>query len=259
MKYSSRFFLYAPVAVFTLLCLAACVTWWVKAAALTDRLAAVNGREVMPGVTLSFTAQKVGGFPFNLDTEISGFTIAVTTPNGPTRWSSEKFAIHALTYGRDETIFEAAGRQRLQWTKQDGTHRKLDFVVGALRASAIVRHGLLDRFDLDLVGFGSTAFIAQRLQFHARRNNKSALDVLVMADGLTACPHHVVRHATTITNAETVAPLLSGTESYRAAIASWRTAGSGVMTDKNDLPGLSEIAAEQLLNPSALADAICRH
>jgi hypothetical protein len=257
-QYSNRFFLYAPLAVFAVLCVAASVTWWIKASAWSDRLAAANGREVMPGVTLSFAAKKIGGFPFNLDTEFSDLTIAVATPNGPTRWSSEKFALHALTYGRDETIFEAAGRQRLEWTKQDGTRNTLDFAVGALRASAIVRSGLLSRFDFDLVGFGSKAFTARRLQLHARRNNGDTLDVLATADGLTACSRHVVRDTTTITKLDALAPLLSGAQSYPVAATAWRNAGGTAMADKNDLPAVSELAAEQLLNPSALALAICR-
>ena len=255
MKYSSRFFLYAPLAVFAILCVAASVIWWIKASALADRLAAVNGREVMPGVTLAFAAKKIGGFPFNLDTELREFSVAVATPNGPTRWSSEKFALHALTYGRDETIFEAAGRQRLEWTQQDGTRRILDFVVGALRASAIVRSGSLSRFDLDLVGFGSKAFTARRLQFHARRNNANTLDVLATADGVTACSRHVARTATTITKLNALVPLLSGSQAYPAAATAWRNAGGAAKADKND--PLSELSAEQLLNPSALASAVC--
>ena len=258
MKYSSRFFLYAPVAVFALLCLAVSAIWWIKADALADRLAAINGRDVMPGVRLAFASKTIGGFPFNLDAELGDFTVAVATPNGVTRWSSEKFAMHALTYGRDETIFEAGGRQRLEWTKQDGTRRTLDFVVGALRASAIVQHGSLSRFDLDLVGFGSKVFTAQRLQFHARRNTANTLDILAMADGMTACPRHAVRYATTITNLDTFVPLLSGAQSYPAAIMAWRKAGGAAITDKNYLPGLSEIAVEQLPNPSALAGTVCR-
>jgi hypothetical protein len=254
MKYSSRFFLYAPLAVFLILCVAASVTWWIKASALSDRLAAVNGREVMPGVTLAFAAKKIGGFPFNLDTEIRDFSVAVATPNGPTRWTAERFALHALTYGRDETIFEAAGRQRLEWTKEDGTRRTLDFAVGALRASAIVRSGSLSRFDLDLVGFGSKAFTAQRLQFHARQDAK-ATQLFVTADGLTNCRHSTIRYSATVTIDKAFERLQLAEQSWSEAVASWRTAGGNTIPDKKT--PLADLAAEHVLDASAIAAAVC--
>lgn len=251
MKYSSRFFLYAPLGVFLLLCVAAGVHWWLLASALSSRLAAVNGHQVMPGVTVSFATKKIGGFPFSLDTEFTDFAVSVATPHGPTRWRSEKFALHALTYGRDETIFEAAGKQRLEW----GQGRALDFAVGALRASAILHRGALDRFDLDLIGFGSKAFIAQQLQLHARQE-AGTLQLFVASDGVTNCRRNALRTAATVAKAEAFGPLLRAEASWTDAIARWRAAGGTVAADKPS--PLSAVAAEDLLNPDALAHAACR-
>jgi Uncharacterized protein conserved in bacteria len=251
MKYSSRFFLYAPLGVFLLLCVAAGVHWWLLASALSSRLAAVNGHAVMPGVTVSFAAKKISGFPFSLDTEFTDFAVSVATPHGPTRWRTEKFALHALTYGRDETIFEAAGKQQLMW----GAGRRLDFAVGALRASAILRRGALDRFDLDLIGFGSKAFIAQQLQVHARQEG-GALQLFVASDGVTNCRRAALRTAATVTKAEAFGHLQRAEESWTEAIARWRAQGGTVAADKPS--PLSGVAAEELLNPDALAEAACR-
>ena len=105
--------------------------------------------------------------------------------NGPLIWRSEHFAAHALTYGRAQTIFEAAGKQTLQWSDDEGRRHGLEFAVGALRASAIKDGATLTRFDLDLQDFGSAAFIAGRLQFHLRRDpSADALDVAIKADGV---------------------------------------------------------------------------
>jgi hypothetical protein len=250
LTYSSRFFLYAPLGVFLALCVAASAAWWIKASDLSERLTAVNGHAVMPGVTVSFAAKKIGGFPFNLDTELTGFSVSVATPDGLTRWRSEKFAMHALTYGRDETIFEAAGKQRLEWDHG----RSLDFAVGALRASAILRGHALNRFDLDLIGFGSKAFTAQRLQFHVRQDGE-ALQIFAAADGLTHCRKNALRTEATVTGREALARLQKGEESWTAAIARWRAGGGSVQTDKR--APLSAIAAEDVLNPTAVAEAAC--
>ncbi|HUO98542.1 MAG TPA: DUF2125 domain-containing protein [Rhizomicrobium sp.] len=255
MKYSSRFFLYAPLGVFLALLAIAGVHWWILASRLGDWLDAHNGREVMPGVTMQFAARQITGFPFSLDTEFSDFAINVATPSGPTRWRSGKFAMHALTYGRDETIFEAAGHQRLEWTDQGRTRHILAFAVGALHASAIVHHEGLDRFDLDLVGLGSKAFTAQRLQLHARQNAKTT-QIFVTADGLTGCARSSLRYEASLTIDEAFERLQIGGESWSDAVAAWRAAGGTARSGTNS--ALSSMAADEVLNPSAVADAACR-
>jgi hypothetical protein len=178
MNYSSRFFLYAPLGLFLSLALGVGIHWWVVASAFSDRLAAWNGHEIVPGVTIRYASRNISGFPFSLDTVFQDVSLRIETPRGATEWHSEHFAMHALTYGRAETIFEAAGRQELRWTGNDGRGRSLTFAVGSLHASAIQDKGGLTRFDLDLVGFGSQAMTARRLQFHIRRTRRfSTFDI----------------------------------------------------------------------------------
>ena len=237
MKYSSRFFLYAPLGVFVLLLGAAGIHWWILASRLGGWLDAHNGREAMPGVTMAFDSRRITGFPFSLDTEFKNVRFTVATPSGPTEWRSERFAAHALTYGREETIFEAAGHQTLAWLHADGTPRHLDFAVGSLRASAIDKDGALTRFDLDVVGFGSTAFTAQRLQVHLRHATSDSLDYLVSADALVAaagtCPALGTKPANltmqgTMTQARAFAGLLAGAQDWSGAVADWRRKGGEV-------------------------------
>jgi hypothetical protein len=285
MKYSSRFFLYAPVGVFLILFAIAGVRWWMLASAWSDRLAALNGHEVMPGVTLHFASKSIGGFPFTLETDLNGVSLAIATPAGPTRWTSERFALHALTYGRDEQIFEAAGHQTLEWTGTDGRRRILAFAVGSLRASAIARNGELNRFDLDLIGFGSRDFIAQRLQFHARQSARDRIDLEATAisprPSAGQCPLLESRLAqiqitAAIDQAAALGPLLGGGEDWQAAMGKMRKIGGGVRAlDISVLPqkgvaaaalksashqiqqNLAAMSAETLFEISPLTNAIC--
>lgn len=246
MKYSSRFFLYAPLGVFLFLLAAAGIHWWIAASRLTDWLDAKNGREIMPGVTLSFSARHITGFPFSLDTEMQDVIVGVATGRGTLRWQSEKFAMHALPYGRDETIFEAAGHQTLRWNASGS----LNFAVGALRASAIRRKGALERFDLDIVGFGSAVFTAQRLQLHLRRNAATALDTLVVLNGVRPpCPGlaEKAEFRGDITQADAFSRLATGDEGLEAALARWRGA-HGAFEASTPLPtDMKGIQAETLI------------
>lgn len=283
MKYSSRFFLYAPVGVFLILFVIAGVRWWMLASAWSDRLEAVNGHEVIPGVTLHFAAKKIYGFPFTLETQLKDVSLVVATPAGPTRWSSEKFALHALTYGRDETIFEAAGHQVLEWTGADGRRRVLPFAVGSLRASAIAKNSELVRFDLDLVGFGSKDFTAQRLQLHARQSARDRIDLeaMALAPRPQQCPllndstaQFVMTAA--IDQATTLGPLLGGAEDWPTAMGKMRRRGGGIRfidialsPQKGTAPDtlksashqirqdLTAMPAEALFEVAPLTNAIC--
>jgi hypothetical protein len=248
MRYSSRFFLYAPIALVLLLAAGVSLHWWRAASALEARLDAVNGRAVMPGVTLRFASRQVAGFPFSLDTQLRDVTLSVATADGPSRWQTEKFALHALTYGRDETILEAAGAQKLSWVEDGQTHA-LPFAVGSLRASAISDEAGLQRFDLDLFGFGSRAFIARRLQFHLRKN-ADKLDVLLVAADLRApgCRPFNARMAGSLTEARALAPLLAGKMDWQTALAAWRgaqgrTSGPLAAVAAEDLVGVRGLRA----------------
>ena len=262
MKYSNRFFLYAPLGVFLVLIALAGLHWWITASRLSAWLDAKNGHDIIPGVTMRYDARRVTGFPFSLDTELHELRLTVRTEHGNSLWQSERFAMHALAYGRDEVIFEAAGHQLLQ-----STDRKLAFAVGALRASAVRTHGALERFDLDVLGFGSRDFTAQRLQFHARRNGTDKLETYLLVDGL-ACAGgtHLLqgRFEASVTRASQLSRLLSGTQSWAAAIAAWRAANgkyvvSGPLDDgaRAVSAALVTMRAEDLVAGPVLLDAVC--
>jgi len=231
MNYSSRFFLYAPLGLFLAIACAVGIHWWVMASRLGSWLDLHNGREVAPGVTMTFASRGITGFPFSLDTVFRSLSFRVVTPHGPTEWRPEEFAMHALTYGRDETIFEAAGKQELSWTKDDGSKRDLIFAVGSLHASAISDSGGLARFDLDLVGFGSKVFAAQRIQFHIRRNNGDMIDVIVTADDMRAPADAIPSDGLallhlegTANQAHTLDLLRAGNERWYDGLERWRAA-----------------------------------
>src|SRR5262249_9137130 len=107
----------------------------------------------------------------------------VATADGPIVWRAEHFALHGLTYGRNELIFEAAGKQSLAWGK---THH-LDFQTGSLHASAIQDEVGLSRFDLDLVALDSPALAAGRTQFPVRRA-KDTLDIAASGEDVQLAP-----------------------------------------------------------------------
>ena len=189
MKYSSRFFLYAPLALFLSLAAATGIYWWVVAGALSSRLDAMNGRAAMPGVTLAFKSKSVSGFPFNLDVLFADVTVTVQTPHGPSSWTTEKLAMHGLTYGREQFIYEAAGRQMLRWTDLAGKPHAMPFEVGDLHASTIAGARGLSRIDIDCADFGSPMMLAARLQVHARINpGGTAIDLFATADQVHLSP-----------------------------------------------------------------------
>ena len=51
MNYSSRFFLYAPLALVVLIAAAVSLLWWRTAGAMEQQLAALKGQEVPPQFT----------------------------------------------------------------------------------------------------------------------------------------------------------------------------------------------------------------
>ena len=83
MRYSSRFFLYAPFAGLLLLTAIACTHWWLVASGLAKHLDAVNGREIMPGVRFAFAQKRLAGFPFRADVMLKGLRVNVEDVSGP--------------------------------------------------------------------------------------------------------------------------------------------------------------------------------
>ena len=238
MKYSSRFFLYAPLALFLSLAVAAGVIWWREADALSSRLDALNGHEAMPGVTLRFASKSISGFPFNLDVVLQDFRVEVATAHGPSSWHSQNFALHALTYGREQAIVEAAGHQLLTWTDLQGTSHALPFEVGEWHASIIQGERGLSRFDLDLIGLGSPALTAARIQMHARlAPGGTSVDIAVAVDAVHLSPRLSSLFGDDITqillNASAVPSrafdgLRSGRTDWMSALETWRKASGAL-------------------------------
>ncbi|MGH6827663.1 MAG: DUF2125 domain-containing protein [Rhizomicrobium sp.] len=234
MTYSSRVWLYAPVTAFLLLALGAVGHWWINARAVEAKLAAMNGQQAIPGVTVSWTKAAVSGIPFRLDVVFGDFLVRAQAPRGPVTWQSASFASHALDYGRSHEIFEAAGTQTLTWTGVDGMAHRLSFLPGSLRASAIADGNGLARFDLDLVGaVGRTgdgaAFTLGRGQFHMRRDPKTdALDLMLSAVALRApaTPFgdriRKLELYSRVTEAGAFRRLLAGRAGWMDALMAWR-------------------------------------
>ena len=245
MTYSSRFFLYAPLALFLALAVGAGANWWIAANALSKKLDSLNGRPAMPGVILSFSAKRISGFPFNLDVVFRDFRIEVETSHGPSAWSSPDFALHALAYGREQMIFEAAGTQRLSWTDSAGRYNTMPFEVGAWHASSIADAQGLTRVDMDLIGFGSPALTAKRIGLHARLNPKAdAVDVAGEVDSLTPVAQPASLFGRTILQArlsasavpsQSFAAIRSGGASWEEALEGFRRSGGRLHIDALDI------------------------
>ncbi len=269
MKYSSRFFLYAPLALFLTLAAATGVYWWSVAGALSARLDAMNGRAAMPGVTLNFASKTVSGFPFNLDVVFAGFRVTVATPHGPSTWTAEKFALHALTYGREQMIFEAAGRQALTWHDLAGRAHAMPFEVGELHASAIAQAAMLSRVDVDLIGFGSPALTAARVQLHARpAPHADALEIFATADVVHLSPRLASLFGPDIASVKlnaTAGPgkpfqaLRGGRADWIGALESWRGANGVLAVDDLEIAWdkLSAVGKGRLtLDPGHAVDGV---
>jgi hypothetical protein len=233
MKYSSRFFLYAPLALFLALAAWVMIYWWIVAGALDKKLTALNGHEALPGVTVSWRAKTITGFPFNLDIAFTGLKVAGQAAHGPFGWTSEKLVLHRLTYGRDQDIYEAAGRQTFAWTDGAGANHSADFLPGTLRASSITDARGLARFDIDIVAAAGKDFSAADLQLHLRRHpGGKDLDLMARADALalkTANPllgAHVARLRLyeTVSAADPFAGVLKGDAGWPDAAKAWRGA-----------------------------------
>ena len=233
MNYSHRFWLYAPLGVFLALAAAAMGYWWVLAGRLEKKLDALNGHQAIPGITVSFTGRRVSGFPFNLDVVFTGFAVSGMGAHGPLNWQSQNFALHALTYGRAQQIYEAAGQQALSWTDAFGKAHHITFLPGSLRASAILDAKGLARFDLDLAAAGGkdsdgTDFSAVHAQFHLRRDpSRDDLDTMVSVEDAAggATKIRSLSDYAGFTHAAALGPLLAGRASWPDAVMAWRLAG----------------------------------
>jgi hypothetical protein len=239
MKYSSRFFLWAPLALLLTLAALAMIHWWIDASALSKRLDAANGHDIMPGMRLSFGEKRIAGFPFRLDTILRNLRVEIRDTDGPIVWTTQDFAMHALTYGRVQAIFEAAGPQTLSWRDAKGAAHRFEFLPGSFRASAILQDGRLVRFDSEIVDLDGVDFRAADAQLHFRARG-DAMDVFLKlqrahiqsgyaavlgpdADELTA--------KGALNRASTLDRLLRGLETPSDALDRWRARGALDVSD----------------------------
>jgi len=239
MRFSSRVFLYGPFGLLVALATAVMVYWWFAAGAVSAYLDASNGRAIAPGVTLRFANKQIAGFPFRVDAILGNAEIEVATQQGPASWRAEHFAMHALTYGPKQAIYEAAGKQTLTWTGLDGAHHVWSFTPTILRASSYSQGPQLSRFDLDVIGIRSPELNADRFQFHIRHNpGRDGLDLAITGQGIHLSKPLQAGFGDTIAKldldaalapATPLAPLLGGKADWRATLEDWRER-SGVFT-----------------------------
>ncbi|HEY1961557.1 MAG TPA: DUF2125 domain-containing protein [Rhizomicrobium sp.] len=236
MRYSSRFFLYAPFVWLLLLAGIAAVHWWIVASAWAKYLDAANGHEIMPGVRMSFAQKRIAGFPFRTDTILKNLSLQVAEADGPVIWTTENFAMHELTYGRVQAIFEAAGRQTLSWTDAHSREHRFAFLPGTFRASSILADGRLIRFDSQIVGLDGQDFSAAEGQLHFRVTN-NGVDVFLslrdahIRDGYAATLGPSIDNLTvngTLDHASKLQPALSGDQAPQNALEEWRQAGGAL-------------------------------
>jgi hypothetical protein len=248
MNYSSRFWLYAPTGLFVILAAAVMTHWWTVAGAFEKKLAALKGREAIPGITLNWDGVEVGGFPFRLDADFVNFRIAGAGAHGPFSWRSEKFATHGLAYARSKDVYEAAGPQQIGWTDSNGGAHSASFQTGSMRGSSILGSQGLARFDLDIAQLAGADFTLTRFQFHMRRGaDGNSLDLMVSTEGFEAGrkkPAHRQLYVT-LEKGEPLLPLLRGEISWPEAVRRWRAGGGSEKT--SDDPGAQRLAG--VLNP----------
>jgi len=259
LNYSSRFWLYAPLALFLGLAAWAMTYWWVVASALDKKLTALNGRQAVPGITLSYDTKTISGFPFNIDVVFTGFRIEGAGAHGPFAWQSEKFALHALTYGAVRQIYEMAGQQALSWQDGSGKSHHITFLPATMRASADLNAKGLNRFDLDIMGAGGkdsdgAPFTIARAQFHMRHDPKlDALDLMVSADQVktSSLSFNSLSAYSTLSHGAVRAPLLSGAQSWPEAVAVWHAAGGSPQAGRQAADSGMDIAGvtEKVLSP----------
>jgi hypothetical protein len=249
LSYSSRFWLYAPMAAFLLVAAAVMIHWWIAAGAFEKKLAAMKGHDATPGITLDWGSVAVGGFPFRMEAVFTDFTVHGAGAHGPFAWKSPKFALHALTYGRATTVYEAAGPQHLEWVAGDGAAHVADVLPGTMRGSTVLGARGVSRIDIDIVDAVGTGFTARRLQFHMRRDpDGQDLDLMVKGDGLTGfgAPLKLVQAYVTLNQGDVLMPLLQGAAYWPDVARAWHGHGGEVKMDKAVAPDMAARALSAL-------------
>jgi hypothetical protein len=164
----------------------------------------------------------------------------VAEVDGPVIWTSEDFALHELTYGRVQAIFEAAGRQSLSWTDAHGAVHRFAFLPGTFRASSILQDGRLVRFDSEIIDLNADAFRTRSAQLHVRAST-AGIDLYLslgeahVQGGYAAALGPDISNLIvngTFDHSDKFQALLRGEQPPEAALEDWRAAG-GVLTVKD--------------------------
>ena len=244
MNYSSRFFLYAPIALFLALALGVTLFWWHATSAFEGTLAAIKGREAVPGVTLDWSKVGIAGFPFRVDAVFTDFIASGQGPHGAFRWQSPNVALHRLTYMANRIVFEAAGRQTLAWTDAASRPRNVSFQPGTLHASAMLDDAGLSRFDVDIAQLVAPAFTAARVQFHLRRGENDTIDMVAAAEGakgdiglMFEKKVKQLRVYNTLVRAKPYAAVLRGETAIADAHKAWHDGGGAANVTRSELNG----------------------
>ena len=247
--YSSRFWLYAPILAFLSVAAVVSAHWWIAAGAFEKKLAALKGHEAVPGITLDWRSVAVGGFPFRMEARFTDFAAHGAGARGPFVWTSPEFAMHALTYGRATTVYEAAGRQHLEWVAGDGKTHSADFLPATMRGSSITDKRGLARADIDVMDAAGDGFTARRLQFHMRRDPDGRdLDRMVKADDLreSGAPARQVQAYVTLSQSNQFAPLLQGVALWPDVVRAWHGHGGEMTLTQGTLPDVAARALSAL-------------
>jgi len=244
MKYSSRFFLYAPIVLFLALALGVTLFWWHATSAFEQKLATIKGREAVPGVTLDWSKVEMAGFPFRIDAVFENLVAHGQGPHGPFRWESPNFALHRLTYLDTRIVFEAAGQQKLAWVDAADRPHSASFLPGALHASVIRDAAGVARLDIDIAQFTSATLNAARVQFHLRPGDNDGIDMVAAADGVKGALGPFGQSVktlgvyNTVVRAKAYAALLKGEIAPAAAHAAWHDAGGAANVTRTELNGV---------------------
>jgi hypothetical protein len=250
-KYSSRFWLYAPITLVLILAAAVMIHWQMTAGAFEKKLAALKGREAVPGITLNWDKAEVGGFPFRLDADFQNLNIAGAGAHGPFAWRSEKFAMHSLSYGRSQYVYETAGKQQVRWTDANGGSQAISFLSGSMRGSSILDAQGLRRFDLDIVDLQATGFAAGRFQFHLRRDPDGRdLDLMARIDAFQPRGTKAgnLQFYATLSRARALNALLDAKASWPRAAADWRAQGGTAELSQIVMTGGTSVTPQSLLS-----------
>jgi hypothetical protein len=247
LPFSSRFWLYAPVTAFLALVVLAAAWWWTTYQAFEKNLALIKGHESAIGITINWKSVDVSGFPFRIDAIFDDLSVTGKGAHGAFNWSSPQFALHALTYGRRKTVYEAAGRQHVSWVGENGVHHSASFLPGTLHASSTIIDGGVAGAAVDIRDAAGDGFRAARLQFHMRRDpDHTDLDVMVRADDWhgpdSTAP--LVESYVTLTKAAPLMGFMAGKTPWPEAVQTWHADGGQAQMTK----GTRKDLAAQILS-----------